>query len=220
MGPVPGAVTRSAAVWWTSGPAGALLEALGLRPRWRVAVPFAADGSIDGHVAGEQEATTSFEAVYRDHYRDVYRYVLFALRRPDDAEDIVSDTFDRAFRSWRSGHGPAGRALPWLIVIARRIVIDRWRRRRLLGWFALPDWSRGDDPRDPDDAAGRAEFWIWLDQLAAALPARQREVVCLRYQRDLSDEDIGEILGLSASGVRTLLARALATLRRHPELWS
>ena len=73
---------------------------------------------------------------------------------------------------------------------------------------------------DPSDPSGRAEFWLWLSQLARALSERQREAILLRYQRDLSDEEIGEILGLSASGVRTLVSRALKTLREHPELWS
>lgn len=161
----------------------------------------------------------SFEAVYRDHYRDVYRYVLLRLRRSADADDVVADTFDRAFIAWRSGHGPAGRALPWLIVIARRIIVDRWRRERLVRWLPFTGRSAV-DPADGDDLAGRAEFWLWLDELAKALPPRQREVVFLRYQRDLTDEEIGEILGISASGVRTVVSRALAALRRHPELWS
>ena len=54
---------------------------------------------------------------------------------------------------------------------------------------------------------------------ARELPRRQREVLILRYQRDLDDESIGEILGLSASGVRSLVARACETLRRNPEIW-
>jgi RNA polymerase sigma-70 factor (ECF subfamily) len=162
----------------------------------------------------------TFEGVYREHYRDVYRYVLLALRRIDDVEDVVADTFDRAFEAWRSGHGPSGRALPWLIVIARRIVIDRWRRRRLLRWLPFQAGDTHSELPDPDDSRERAEFWIWLAQLADVLSGREREVVFLRYQRDLSDEDIGEILGLSASGVRTLVSRALASLRQHPELWS
>lgn len=163
----------------------------------------------------------TFEAVYRDHYRDVYRYALLSLRRRDDADDVVADTFDRAFAAWRTGHGPAGRALPWLLVIARRIVVDRWRRERLIRWLPFAtDRGPANEPADASDDGGRAEFWLWLEQLARALPARQREVVFLRYQRDLSDEEIGEILGISASGVRTLASRALAALRQHPELWS
>lgn len=175
---------------------------------------------------------SSFEAIYTAHYRDVFRHVILSTRGQDDAEEIVAETFARAFAAWRSGHGPAGRPLPWLLVTARRIATDRWRRRRLIAWLPLPDNSRqtrnaslgGDagpiELGSADRAAGAAEFWIWLDALTRALPARQRDVIFLRYQGDLSDEDIGEILDLSASGVRTLASRALGALRRHPELWS
>lgn len=175
---------------------------------------------------------SSFEAVYKAHYRDVSRHVILTTRGRDDVEEIVEETFARAFAAWRSGHGPAGRPLPWLLVIARRIATDRWRRRRLISWLPLPD-SRGTSPGNwdvrrateaepggPDRAAGAAEFWLWLDALSQALPTRQRDVILLRYQHDLTDEDIGEVLGLSASGVRTLASRALNGLRRHPELWS
>lgn len=160
----------------------------------------------------------TFEQVYRDHYRDVQRYVLLMVGRPDDVDDIVGDTFQRAFTAWRSGRGPAGRSLPWLLVIARRIVTDRWRRARLIRWLPLGGGAAS-EPRDGDSATDRSEFWLWLSQLARVLSARQREVIYLRYQRDLTDEEIGEILGLSASGVRSLVARAIAALRQHPELW-
>ena len=174
---------------------------------------------------------SSFEAVYQAHYRDVSRHVIFTTRGRDDVEEIVAETFARAFAAWRSGHGPAGRPLPWLLVIARRIATDRWRRRRLIAWLPLPDTMRPSVDWDgrhateaelgaPDLAAGVAEFWLWLDALSRALPARQRDVIFLRYQHELSDEDIGEVLGLSASGVRTLASRALDGLRKHPELWS
>jgi len=188
--------------------------------RWELLAVLQHDRSSDADRALAEAPAESFEAVYRDHYRDVYRYVLLSLRRPDDADDVVADTFDRAFTAWRSGHGPAGRALPWLLVIARRIIVDRWRRERLIRWLPFTTDRSTHDPADANDMGARAEFWVWLDQLAKALPPRQREVVFLRYQRDLSDEEIGEILGLSASGVRTLASRAIAALRTHPELWS
>jgi RNA polymerase sigma-70 factor, ECF subfamily len=175
---------------------------------------------------------TSFEAVYESHYRDVFRHLILTTGGRDDVEEIVAETFARAFAAWRAGRGPAGRPLPWLLVIARRIATDRWRRRRLIAWLPFPgsgpaeihdrDRRRSTEPEPggPDRDAGAAEFWLWLDALSRALPARQRDVIFLRYQHDLSDEDIGEVLGLSASGVRTLASRAIGGLRRHPELWS
>jgi RNA polymerase sigma-70 factor (ECF subfamily) len=189
-------------------------------------------------IGGSEEAdsldvrTTSFEAIYEAHYRDVVRHLILTTGGRDDVEEIVAETFAKAFAAWRAGRGPAGRALPWLLVIARRIATDRWRRRRLIAWLPLPgsrpaemdDWDRRRSPEvepgGPDGDAGTAEFWLWLDALSRALPARQRDVVFLRYQHDLSDDDIGEVLGLSASGVRTLASRAIGGLRKHPELWS
>jgi RNA polymerase sigma-70 factor (ECF subfamily) len=175
---------------------------------------------------------SSFEAIYEAHYRDVFRHVILTTGGRDDVEEIVAETFARAFAAWRLGRGPAGRPLPWLLVIARRLATDRWRRRRLIAWLPFSVSRPADtddrnrtqpaelDPGGPDRDAGAAEFWLWLDALSRALPARQRDVIFLRYQHDLSDENIGEVLGLSASGVRTLASRALGGLRKHPELWS
>jgi RNA polymerase sigma-70 factor (ECF subfamily) len=174
---------------------------------------------------------SSFEAVYNAHYRDVFRHAILTTRGRDDVEEVVAETFARAFAAWRIGHGPAGRALPWLLVICRRIATDRWRRRRLIAWLPLPEGlqpttlrdrnvPRAPEPESTDGVAQVTEFWMWLDALSQALPSRQRDVIFLRYQRDLTDAEIGEVLGLSASGVRTLASRALAALRKHPELWA
>jgi RNA polymerase sigma factor (sigma-70 family) len=156
----------------------------------------------------------TFEDVYAVHHRDVLRYAALMLRDPDDGADVAAEAFAQAFDAWRSGRGPTGRALPWLLLITRRLVIDRWRRRRRIRWLPLGD---GREARAPDQR-DRSEFWMWLDRLADALPERQREVIFLRYRRDLSDAEIGSVMGLSESGVRSLAARAITALRDHPEL--
>ena len=163
-----------------------------------------------------EPAAATFEDVYEAHHRDVVRYAALMLRDPDDAADVAAEAFVRAFDAWREGRGPSGRALPWLLVITRRLIHDRWRRRRRIRWLPI---LHGAALPAPDRTAER-EFWLWLDGLARALPERQREVIFLRYRRDLADEEIGEIMDLSASGVRSLLARAIRALREHPELMS
>ena len=97
-------------------------------------------------VAVETSANETFEAIYEANFRAVYRYALLATRRSVDAEDVVSDTFARALRAWTRGHGPAGRPLPWLLLICRRIMTDRWRRQRLIGWLPMvPSGRPGSD---------------------------------------------------------------------------
>jgi RNA polymerase sigma factor (sigma-70 family) len=156
----------------------------------------------------------TFDELYRRHHRDVLRYASLMLGDPDDGADVAAEAFAAAFDAWRDGRGPSGHALPWMLQITRRRVFDRWRRRRRIRWLPLPHFETA---TAPDDRV-QSEFWLWLDRLAAALPERQREVIFLRYRRDLSDADIGAVMGLSESGVRSLAARAIAALRDHPEL--
>lgn len=158
-------------------------------------------------------ADDTFVGLYRDHYRTVFLYLLALTRNHQDAEDVAAETFERALRAWSRTGAPTAGAAPWLLVTARRIAIDRWRRaRRALG-------ARARHEERANDALVEADSWLWLDEVLRVLPSRQREVLALRYQQDLSDADIGLVMGLSESGVRSLAARAIATLRKHPEVW-
>ncbi len=155
--------------------------------------------------------SAAIERLYADHYRDVLRYVLALTRSLEDAEEITADTFERALRTWRQ---VPERPVAWLLLTARRIATDRWRRARHLARL-IPRIGNG---HSASLSGHDTEFGTWFEALARVLTARQREVLILRYQRDLTDADIGSVMGLSESGVRSLVARALAVLRSHAEL--
>ena len=152
-----------------------------------------------------------FDAVYSATHGDVLRYALAMTRSVADAEEVCADTFERALRSWDS---VPDAPLPWLLLTARRIATDRWRRARhwtrlMFGFHAaLQAHSREE----------QSEFWVWFDEVCRLLTDRQREVLVLRYQRDLTDGEIAHVMGISQSGVRSLVARALEVLRTHPEV--
>jgi len=151
------------------------------------------------------------EAVWRRHYPDVYRYALALTRSHEDAQEIVADVFERALQRWVTVPEPP---LPWLLLVTRRLATDRWRRARRLAGILLAGRRRA----AIDGAEARSEFWAWYDAVSAVLTLRQREVLALRYQHDLTDEQIGAVMGLTASGVRSLVARAIDALRAHPEV--
>jgi RNA polymerase sigma factor (sigma-70 family) len=151
------------------------------------------------------------ERAYVARYRDVYRYVLALTNSAADAEDVTAEVFERALRSWRT---EPERVEAWLLLTARRLATDRWRRARRFVTI-LPRLGAGG--RDDADEQ-RSEFWEWFGAVSRVLTDRQREVLILRYQRDLADADIATVLGMSESGVRSLVARALDALRAHPEL--
>lgn len=169
------------------------------------------------------EAAASIEVVYVRHYRSVFRYALGLTRSTDEAEDITAETFERAVRAWDARAPVNGAELPWLLLTARRLATDRWRRLRRSTALARQRGAAGmagghAAAHTPDAGEARTEFWLWFHALSDVLSPRQREALLLRYQRDLSDEDIGQVMGISASGVRSLVSRALEILRRHPEL--
>ena len=156
---------------------------------------------------------SDLQRIYYRLWPDVFRYALLLLRHREDAEDVAAEAFRRAIEACDDGHGPKGDVLPWLFVIARRIVIDRRRRHRLIGWLPLSSVS---EPSDPDEAMRRSEVWIWFDQLCRALPEAQREALILRYQFDMSAA-AASVMGISVGSVRTRVSRGLATLRQKPE---
>jgi RNA polymerase sigma factor (sigma-70 family) len=88
------------------------------------------------------------------------------------------------------------------------VAIDQLRRRR---HASEPAPEAVIDPADP--LVGRLE----VADLLRGLPARQREVLVLRYLLDLSTDDVATALGISANSVKTHTTRALQALRRsHP----
>jgi RNA polymerase sigma-70 factor (ECF subfamily) len=152
----------------------------------------------------------AFEHVYQAHHTHVYRYVLSLTRSHPDADEVAGETFTRAYVAWEQIPDPP---LPWLLLTARRIATDRWRRARRFARLA------GRRPGPSGDAGEQAtEFWLWFEAVARVLTDRQREALILRYHDDLSDADIAAIMGMYASGVRSLVARALEALRARPEL--
>ncbi|HTE84130.1 MAG TPA: RNA polymerase sigma factor [Dehalococcoidia bacterium] len=153
----------------------------------------------------------AFTAIFERHYGDILRYALVITNDPAYAEDIAADTFARAWQAWRAGREPDGPPLPWLLTIARNLATDRWRRARRTATRRL-----GSGEFDP---IREIESIDWLRSLSRVLSVRQREVVVLRYYRDLNDAAIGRVMGLSESGVRSLVARALVALKAHPEIW-
>jgi len=163
----------------------------------------------------EAEVGHSFEPVYAAAWPRVFRYVWVLVRNREDAEDLTAETFRRAYDSWSSKPFAGPDVIPWLLLIARRLVINRARRRALVAWVPL---SLASGVKDMNDHFSQSEVTLWFGALAKVLTTRQYEVLVLRYQFDISDGDIGRLMNLSEAGVRSLSFRALEALRHHPEV--
>ena len=137
--------------------------------------------------------------------RRVYAYVAYRIGDGPDAEDVTSETFERALR-YRDSYDPRrGDPPAWLIGIARHCIADAALRRQPLV-DELPE-------RSGDGHEELALRRLALRDAVARLDERDRELVALRYGADLSARQIGELLDMKTNAVEVALHRALACLR-------
>lgn len=137
--------------------------------------------------------------------RRVYSYVAYRIGDGPDAEDLTSETFERALRYRRSYDPRKGEPLAWLIGIARRCIEGRPPALELA--VELPEQA---DPHGLEDEALRR---LVLSSAVRRLDERDRELIALRYGADLTARQIAELLGLKTNAVEVALHRALARLR-------
>lgn len=155
-----------------------------------------------------------FRSVYAEHFDALLGYALRRSVRPEDAADVVAETFLVAWR--RMDELPADHeARPWLYGVARRVLANQRRgagRHTALGArlgrelaACVPDLA--DQVVDRQAAEARL----------AELPERDREVMELAVWEELAPREIAEVLGVSAVAVRTRLSLARSRLRLAPD---
>jgi RNA polymerase sigma-70 factor (ECF subfamily) len=145
--------------------------------------------------------------------RRVYAYAAYRLGEGPAAEDVTSETFERALR-YRGSYDPSkGPPTAWLVGIARRVVEDTLQSRAAEVLASEPDLYATTEQRaftDPADAAGMR---LDLAAAVARLSPRDRELIALRYGSDLRSREIGKLLDMKVNAVEVALHRALDRLR-------
>jgi RNA polymerase sigma-70 factor (ECF subfamily) len=163
-------------------------------------------------VDSDQEAWLRFEALYRSSRDDVYAYVYTLLRERDAAEDVTALAFERAYRRRRTFDRRRGEERAWLFGIARNAALDELRRRRRLA--ALVADPEDTEAAGPDDDADVALQRTAVRAALTSLPARDRELIALKFHAGLSNAELARVLGVSESNAGTMLHRTMDKLRK------
>ena len=148
----------------------------------------------------------AFEDIYARYYQDVYRYALSILRDPQDAQDVLQGTMERALRSIGNQRVEGG-LRAWLFRIAHNESMDLIRRR--------PTAPPPESPLLAPDAASDAGERERMRQLLAdlgTLPERQRSALVLRELSGLDSEEIGTALSISPSAAKQSVYEARVAL--------
>ncbi len=162
--------------------------------------------------AGDGEA---FSALVVEHQQFAYNLALRVVGDPHEAEDITQEAFVRAWLALPNFRGQA-QFRTWLYQIVTNLCCNRLPRLRR-DLLAMGDEAAAQVPDAPDaDPAATVEAGerrAFLHQQIEALPESYRMVVSLRYQQELSYEEIASVLSLPVGTVKTGLFRARARLR-------
>ena len=181
--------------------------------------PVKAAASGDAKASGDAAA---FERVMRENNQRLYRVVRGMVRSDDEAEDIVQETYVRAFRGFAGFEGRAAVAT-WLIRIAINETRDRQRRSRptasleetatILAMDSYRSTMPGSAQPDPEAATARVEIRRYLEKSIDGLPDPLRDVFALRALDEFSTREVAELLDLKPETVKTRYHRAKAILR-------
>jgi RNA polymerase sigma-70 factor (ECF subfamily) len=149
-----------------------------------------------------QGTSEAARELFEAHGTAIYRFAAVLLRRREDAEDVLQETFVKLLRHLGEG-GDMSNIRGWLFTVAAHAARDRQRRRaRWVPWAARHE-ARVDPPSlsDEDGRLRRARAAL------RGLPERDRLLLALRAQ-GLSYRDIAAASAIEAGSVGRLLARA------------
>ncbi|KMY26974.1 RNA polymerase sigma-70 factor (ECF subfamily) [Aeromonas caviae] len=155
---------------------------------------------------------TKYEALVHALHGDIYRYAYWLCRDPQIAEDLVQETFLRAWKAIDTLLDDKA-AKAWLITILRRENARRFERKQ----FDLVDLD--EHPlRDQGVLPSEQEMeHEWLRRHIARLPAEYQEPLLLQVLGGFSGEEIAEQLGLNKNTVMTRLFRARNQIKEAME---
>lgn len=170
---------------------------------------------IDRAKAGDQAA---FEAICQRYERQIYSLIYRMLGDADDAYDVAQEVFVKAYTALGRTNEHLNLSA-WLFRIASNACLDVLRRRQRIRW--LP-WEGPKHDHlllsasldEPERSAISQETRVAVQRVLDRMTPRHRLALLLREYEGLGCQEIGDVMGLNRSAVRSLLFRAREEFRR------
>ena len=166
-----------------------------------------------GTVAPGAPSIQEFSEKYRQFFPRVFAYIYGRIHNTQVTEDLAADVFERAFLKAGSLRNDEAFST-WLFTIARNIIISHGRKHAR-ETLVDPDVLKAIAP-----SGGSVEGELLMREDLAAVaqtlrlfPQREQDIVALKFDAELSNGQIAEIMGLSEPNVRVILFRTLRKLR-------
>jgi RNA polymerase sigma-70 factor (ECF subfamily) len=157
------------------------------------------------------EQAPDFENVVRLHSPRVFNFVYQMTRHRHDAEDVVQQTFIKAYNNLHRFDGSRP-IINWLLTIARRTALNHFRSAKK--WEEVPESAASSEPSPSIVEEQREEKQnLWADA-RRLLSQREFQVLWLRFGEDRSIEETAQICGLTQTHIKVIVFRAKKLLMK------
>ena len=172
-------------------------------------------------VAYANNNNDAFDVLLQRHQQKVFTYILHIVKNKDVADDIFQETFVKAIITIKQGrYAEHGKFSGWLTRIAHNLIIDYFRQEKIEN-FVSSDDETTDILNRRDLCEGNIEDALVCTQIDAdirrivmALPAPQREVLIMRFYRNMSFKEIAETTSVSINTALGRMRYAIINMRR------
>ena len=162
---------------------------------------------------------TAFDVLLTRHKTKIFSYIFYTVRDRDLADDIFQDTFMKAIVTIKQGrYSENGKFTAWITRIAHNLIIDYFRQDKDdlstscedNGILNSSKFSEG----TIEDEMVKMQICSDVRKIIRQLPINQREVLIMRYYKNLSFKEISESTGVSINTALGRMRYALINMRR------
>ncbi len=176
------------------------------------------DQLVAAYAGGSNEA---FDTLLRRHQQRVFNYILHIVKNKDLANDIFQETFVKAITTIKQGRYTENGKFPaWISRIAHNLIIDYYRQEKAENSVSCDDdevdlLNRRDlCDENVEDALVTEQIHTDIKRIIKALPKNQREVLVMRYYRNMSFKEIADATKVSINTALGRMRYAILNMRR------
>ncbi len=180
-------------------------------------VTFILDNSTINITEEEEKMNSVFQDLYEKYHQEVFQFLFYMVKNRETAEDLMQEVYIKVLHSYERFEGKSSEKT-WLYSIARNTAIDHFRKQKTWMQRVLYnfDWSRDtikDSQPLPEEIAVLNDNMRTIFASLDHCTVDQRMVLILRFVQSLSIVETAEVLGWTASKVKTTQHRALKMVR-------
>ena len=173
---------------------------------------------VKAYANGDNQA---FDTLLRRHQNRVFNYILNIIKNKDVADDIFQETFVKAIMTIKQGrYTDTGKFSAWLTRIAHNLIIDYFRQEKSENTVSVDQdetdvLNRRDlSEENVEDLLVTVQINTDVRRIMDSLPDAQREVLEMRFYRDMSFKEIAETTGVSINTALGRMRYAVLNMRR------